>query len=388
MTTTHRIGFITRGTQRATGSGANYYMAEQLRPIGAEMIELLIPPPPPSFAWRLARKLYRALGSYRGSTTWMLSRDYARAAARSLSPRLAASHLDLLFCALAGREMPAVRSAVPLVYCTDYTVPRVVELSAYPLFEGLPRQSVQVQMSLEADLVHRATLNLVPTEWIAQSLRQHYDVPAERIRVVPWGANIDSGDVPRIEEVCRDSPGSVCSLLFLGVEWPRKGGDLAYETLQHLIRRGVPAELIVAGCQPPDGCAHEKMRVLGRLDKNDPAARRRISDLLRTSSFLLLPTRGDTFGHVFCEAGAYALPSITTRVGGVGEVVRDGENGMALPLTAGADQYAETIAGLWFDHDTYRELSAGARRAFDERLNWDAWGREVRPMLSKILGRP
>jgi glycosyltransferase involved in cell wall biosynthesis len=251
----------------------------------------------------------------------------------------------------------------------------------------MTRREIEIAISLEAGLVRRASMNLVSGKWLARSLREHYGVPAENIRVIPWGANIDSADVPNSSDIYRGSPGNVCSLLFLGTNWSGKGGDLAYETLQRLVDRGVPAELVVVGCQPPEGRAHEKIQVIGRLYKSDPADRRRISDLLRTSSFLLLPTRAECFGHVFCEAGAYGLPSITTKVGGVGEVVRDGENGMALPLSAGAEDYAETIAKLWFNHDEYRALSAGARRAFDERLNWDAWGRQVRAVLAEILDR-
>jgi glycosyltransferase involved in cell wall biosynthesis len=171
----------------------------------------------------------------------------------------------------------------------------------------------------------------------------------------------------------------------VGVDWQRKGGDIALETLERLIGLGIPAELIVVGCEPPPGHDHECLTVVGRLKKNSAEHRRTLMRYFLCSDFLLLPTRSDTFGHVFCEAGALGLPSITTSVGGVGEVVRDGENGYALPFAATGADYAELIAAIWRDKDRYHGLSLGSRRAFDQRLNWDAWGSGVKEAVRQRI---
>ena len=43
-----------------------------------------------------------------------------------------------------------------------------------------------------------------------------------------------------------------CHLLFLRVEWVRKGGDIAFETLLKLKELGMQVELVVSGCAPPE----------------------------------------------------------------------------------------------------------------------------------------
>ena len=113
---------------------------------------------------------------------------------------------------------------------------------------------------------------------------------------------------------------------------------------------------------------------------------RQLEKLYAMSDFLLVPTRKDSFGVVFCEANAFGLPANTTQTGGVPEVVRDGENGYVLPLEARGDAYAKLIAELYRDEQRYQQLVQSSRAAYDERLNWDAWGMGVKNILNEMSG--
>src|SRR5205085_123986 len=157
-----------------------------------------------------------------------------------------------------------------------------------------------------------------------------------------------------------------CRLLFLAVQWTRKGGDIAFETLLKLEELGIQAELIVCGCTPPKGIVHKRMRVIPFLDKNDERQRKELEQLLMAADFLLLPTRADCTPIVYCEASAFGLPVITTNTGGVPEVDRDGENGFLLPCDARGDAYAEVIARVYHDDARYAELVRASRAAFEE----------------------
>jgi glycosyltransferase involved in cell wall biosynthesis len=123
------------------------------------------------------------------------------------------------------------------------------------------------------------------------------------------------------------------------------------------------------------------------LDKNDPAQYNEMTQLYREADFLLLPTRNECFGIVFCEANAFGLPVITTQTGGVPEVVRNGENGFVLPLKARGDAYARLIASIYGDDVRYTQLVLSSRAAYDERLNWDTWGIAVNTIITDMLYR-
>ena len=127
------------------------------------------------------------------------------------------------------------------------------------------------------------------------------------------------------------------------------------------------------------------MTVIPFLDKNDERQSREIENLYAMSDFLLLPTRCDCAPNVFKEANAFGLPVITTNTGGISDLVKDGENGFVLSLSATGYEYAKVIARIYKDDQYYSKLMRSSRAAFEDRLNWDAWGMAVNTILQKIV---
>jgi hypothetical protein len=68
-------------------------------------------------------------------------------------------------------------------------------------------------------------------------------------------------------------------------------------------------------------------------------------------------------------------------------LIRNGEDGFMLPYSAHDTEYAEVIARSYRDDQRYAELVRSSRAAFDERLNWDAWGMTVSDLIAQLLGR-
>ena len=171
--------------------------------------------------------------------------------------------------------------------------------------------------------------------------------------------------------------------MFVSVEWERKGGDIAYETLLKLEEMGIETELIVCGTPPPPGITHERMTVIPYLDKDDERQAREIEKLYAMADFLILPARADCAPNVFREANAFGLPVITADTGGISSIICNGENGYMLPLAGRGRNYADLIANVYHDEQRYLRLVQSSRLAFEERLNWDVWGRRVHDILVK-----
>jgi hypothetical protein len=79
--------------------------------------------------------------------------------------------------------------------------------------------------------------------------------------------------------------------------------------------------------------------------------------------------------------------SLRKKTGGIPEIVRDGENGFLLPLSAKGAAYAKVIANVYRDDERYIQLKRGCRAAFDAKLNWDAWGVATKRILAQLLDR-
>jgi glycosyltransferase involved in cell wall biosynthesis len=85
-----------------------------------------------------------------------------------------------------------------------------------------------------------------------------------------------------------------------------------------------------------------------------------------------LPTRGDCLPMVLSEAGATGLPLVSTDVGAIGEIVRDGESGRLVPVDD-ADRLTAVLTELVEDAALRRRLGDGAAalvgREFDAERN-------------------
>jgi len=122
----------------------------------------------------------------------------------------------------------------------------------------------------------------------------------------------------------------------------------------------------------------------GRLDKNDPDQLEQMIELYRRATFFVLPTQQDCTPMVFAEANAFGTPAVTCDIGGISDVVRDGENGRVLRTEAAAEDYADAIEDLWQDRRRYEALRRSSRDAYEQRLNWRAWARGMVALVRSL----
>ncbi|MBK6633147.1 MAG: hypothetical protein IPG38_01460 [Chitinophagaceae bacterium] len=92
----------------------------------------------------------------------------------------------------------------------------------------------------------------------------------------------------------------ICRLLFLGVEWERKGGQIALDTFYALQNNGMQVQLKIIGCQPPLHIKDKNVTVIPFLNKNIKEEAQQLYNILLQTDFLLLPTRA--MQECFCRA--------------------------------------------------------------------------------------
>ncbi len=174
--------------------------------------------------------------------------------------------------------------------------------------------------------------------------------------------------------------------LFLGLIRPYKGVDLLLEAVA-----GLPADsdwqLVVAGEAWGDLAAELERRAAG----DDLAGRvhlrlgwvpeGEVTTLLTAADVVVLPYRSGSQSAVAPQALAHGRPLVSTRVGGLPEVVRDGVNGL---LVAPGDVAGLRRALASLDRDRLAALAGGAR-ASRGALTWDAYAAAVERALTALL---
>jgi glycosyltransferase involved in cell wall biosynthesis len=158
-----------------------------------------------------------------------------------------------------------------------------------------------------------------------------------------------------------------------------KGGDIAYETLLKLQEAGIAAQLHIVGVTPPQEILDNPNVIShGYLNKNVTEEFDKLKNLFLTSDFLILPTRFEAYGLVFCEAASYGLPAIATHTGGIPGIIQHRKTGILISYDQRGDAYAAEIMDLIKKPELYLEMRRAARKHYEETLNWDAFGLSLR----------
>ncbi|MDH3705401.1 MAG: glycosyltransferase family 4 protein [Acidimicrobiia bacterium] len=209
----------------------------------------------------------------------------------------------------------------------------------------------------ERRLFARAQLINCVSSWAASSVVDDYQIPADRVRVRPYPiADVAPDLAERVGSRPRRSGRSAGrpQLLFVGGDFERKGGPFLLEAFaRHWADR---AELDVVSDTAPRTGLPPGVRVHPGVDNQ------RVRDEFFPAADLLVhPTRFDQSSMVAIEAAAFSLPAVVTDVGGVGEVVADGETGF---VTDDDASFVAAVDDLVADGDRRRLMGAAARRRF------------------------
>lgn len=311
-------------------------------------------------------------------------KDYAKYFSRQLEKDLEKRPVDILFVCASPQLISYINTRIPIVLMTDATFKQIQEY--YPYFSNLSKRNVRQGIELDKKAFLKASHCLLTSDWCKRSAINDYGVSEESISVTNLGANLEN--VPSQNELSFDKNGT-CRLLFLGVEWERKGGNIAVETFRLLKKEGINVHLQIIGCTPPDDLSTDNnISIIPFLDKNNSSDLNKLHKILLDTDFLLLPSRAECAGVVFSEASAYGIPSITTDTGGVSSVVENGINGYTLPPDAAPEEYAVLIRNIYSDDESFFRLRKSSRAHYDSHMTWQRWHDRFFQIAKSILNKP
>jgi glycosyltransferase involved in cell wall biosynthesis len=143
------------------------------------------------------------------------------------------------------------------------------------------------------------------------------------------------------------------NILFVGADFERKGGELLLQAAQ---RDGMGDCEIHIVTKTYSGPAIPNTFVHTDMEANSPELLR----LFRAADMFVLPTQADFSPYAVVEAMAMGLPVITTNVGAIGELVREGENGFVVP-SGNACMLAERMRALSGDRTLRKRMGERGR---------------------------
>ncbi len=224
-------------------------------------------------------------------------------------------------------------------------------------------------------LLNVADLVVSPTTLESKVLGE-WGLPAARRLVLPMAiepAEVTGGDGTRFRARLK-IPESCRLVGQLGALDPNKGSTDLILAVQRLNNgRTELIHLVLAGASSPDFEAfaaklpEETSRWLSIVGALDPAE---VPDFYDALDIFAMPSRTDSFGIVYLEAWANALPVVAAAAGGVTEVVDDGRTGLLVPF-GDLDALADRLGRLVADPALAQRLGAAGRQRIDADGGWD-----------------
>lgn len=376
-----RIGFLTSTDplNRRSWSGVHYSIFKAAeRNFGP--VTALGPVPmvwPLRIGDNLNRRIIKPLTGKRYHYSWSIA--LAKIYARIFERKLKKQRFDLLLAPASFTEIAYLKTDTPIVYIEDSTLTQLIDF--YPGLMGLLPISKKELNFIENKALSAAALVCYSSEWAARSAVEDYHTDPRKVVVIPFGSNYPNP--PSVEVTTKSAGTKQLNLFFLGGEWERKGGDIAYDAMVALNKMGLEASLTVVGCQPanPEKYTHPRFKTIPYLNMSVPADLQQLDALFSTADFFLLPSRAECAAIAFADANSFGVPVITTEVGGISSFIDQGDNGVMLPLSANGQDFADAIVRIMSEPSLYNAMRRKAREKYEQELNWDKWAERLKKEL-------
>lgn len=242
--------------------------------------------------------------------------------------------------------------------------PPVVTPSAYPLYsKDLNKSLWRHQFRLRLDLwcAKRTEVFIPWSHWSNDILVNECGIPQETVQPIHPGLDLElwAAAPPTVAAAAKPK------ILFVGGDFVRKGGDVLLQVFRQQFSDS--AELHVVTKEPPAALltvSLPNVYVYTDLAPNDG----RLTQLYAQADLFVLPTTADLSSLACLEAMASSCAVISTGVGGVRDIVRHGETGLAVPV-GDASALAVAMRSLLENPTLRHQMGVQGRKLVERDFN-------------------
>lgn len=323
---------------------------------------------PGNFFIRMLRKLDRfgLMAIYRLSPT-CLARNTRRAM------NISNSRSDFNACLMYGTRFHP-KLDVPMYCYFDATVAQVSRDGGWTY--GL-RSSSQNQISIEYQKkVFDDCAAIFPrTQYAASSVYEDYDIPKDKITVAGAGSNHNI--TPQSHTSYNNK-----NILFIGIQFERKGGPLILEAFKKVRKKIPQATLTIIGGELD--IDEPGVEIVGRIYKDQDDGLNKILDYYSKASLFCIMSKIEPFGIVVLEAQNSFVPCIVPKRFAFTETVIDGVTGVHL-VDETADGLSKVMVELLNEPVKLERMGKAAHEFVQREWTWDRAAERIEKRILQDL---
>lgn len=378
-----KIGFLSEfdPMDKKASSGTNFKCAEELKKIG----NLSWIPFQKTIIGKITNKICFLINKYAKKNYFVRLTKQGASLCFQIPSREQLDQFDIIVAFFCSPVLSKIKTSAPIIYLSDATFP--VLINYYPSYSNIGTKHLSQILEMEKQAYLNADKLVLASDWAAAGA-QSLGIDNEKIEVIEYGANFDDKDLSKIQNSYISKHSDKLSCIFLGVDWNRKGGKIAVDTINWLNENGIPAQLNIVGCNPPkEFIKNPHICILGFLNKNNPADYQKLVEAILNADILLLPTMAECAGIVFAESSAYGLPIFTYDTGGISNYVYNGINGYRLAMGSSGKDFGKLIK-ICFESQELSKLAEGGKKLYTEKLNWTCWRKRMERIILELINKP
>ncbi|MCH6236780.1 glycosyltransferase family 4 protein [Cognataquiflexum rubidum] len=276
---------------------------------------------------------------------WKLTKSLIKKAAKSK---------EYIFTFQTQSNFDGKISNSPHFVYTDHT--HLVNLE-YPGFSKHKLNPLSWQQE-EANFYKRTDGLFTMSNHVKNSLLNQYHIDASKVKCVFAGANISQENIsyPLSRYQAK-------KILFVGVDWVRKGGPELVEAFKLVLQKHPNAQLDIVGCDP--GIDVANVQIWGKLPIHE------VKKFYENASVFCMPSKREPFGIVYLEAMAHKLPIVALKIGALPDFVDDGKSGYLVDFMD-IQGLADKLCILLENPDLCQQMGELAFEKVRQQYSWNS----------------
>ena len=231
---------------------------------------------------------------------------------------------------------------------------------------------------------YRSQQIIVHANHLRSAMIENFRVPAQKLTTIPHGelGSLYQRLAKNQESIIREP----YTLLFAGRIWPYKGLKYLIEAMP-LVAASIPdVKLIIAGSGEninhylPEDYDSNRYEILNRFIGTDEMVR-----LFKRSTLSILPYIEASQSGVAALACGLGTPMIASNVGGLSELIEDGQDGILVP-PGNTRKLADAIVRLLKDRPLQQQMQQSLSARCDRDLNWSNIANQTLGVYHKAIG--
>jgi glycosyltransferase involved in cell wall biosynthesis len=259
----------------------------------------------------------------------------------------------------------ACKGRVP---CYSYHDGNIAQRMRSPTFPAALKADAERAFRWEKEVYGRLTKVCCMNEFWRSSFINDFGLPPEKVVNIGFGLNIAAPASVQGKNYSRQE------ILFLGIEFERKGGPTLIRAFDRIAGKFPSAKLNIVGPRerPPILAERDRPGVVfhGHLSRETPEEMRTLIELFERCTVVALPSLYEPLGSALLEGMAYGAAGVACDAWSFPEMIRDGVDGFLFPMGDDA-KLAEVLDRYLGDTDLRAKHGQAAHVAIKARFDWN-----------------